>query len=157
MEYWSVCRGDIDWHMGHIKNRVVCTTTIGIVGRHSDALTKTCSQYSGLSRKSCRSWSEFWKIQTLICKEMCKKLLVLTKSCSGFWPTDRPYIVSNTACSSCMHTYHTYCAHWVIYHGNVLQQLLCHGTLLLVWKIWRYLMSYSMLRCQLSMCCIYMI
>ena len=38
-------------------------------------------QCSGLSWKSCRSWSEFWEIQTLIWKEMCKKFLVLTKSC----------------------------------------------------------------------------
>ena len=30
--------------------------------------------------KSCRSWSEFSEIQTLICKEMCKKFLVLTES-----------------------------------------------------------------------------
>ena len=51
-------------------------------------------QCSGLSRKSCRSWSEFWKIQTLICKEMCKKLLVLTKSC--WFLTDGPALVSNT-------------------------------------------------------------
>ena len=29
----------------------------------------------------CQSWSEFWIIQILICKEMCKMLLVLTKSC----------------------------------------------------------------------------
>ena len=38
-------------------------------------------QCSGLSWKSCWSWSEFWEIQTFICKEMCKKFLVLTKSC----------------------------------------------------------------------------
>ena len=52
-------------------------------------------QCSGLSRKSCRSWSEFWKIQTLICKEMCKKLLVLTKSC--WFLTDGQALVSDTA------------------------------------------------------------
>ena len=51
-------------------------------------------QCSGLSWKSCRSWPECWEIQTSICKEMCKKLLVLTKSC---WSrTDGPALVSNT-------------------------------------------------------------
>ena len=43
---------------------------------------------SGQSWKSCRSWSEFWEIQTLICKEMCKKFLVQTKICRSL--TDRP-------------------------------------------------------------------
>ena len=51
-------------------------------------------QRSGLTWKSCRSWSEFWEIQTLICKEMCKKFLVLTKSCRS--RTDGPALVSNT-------------------------------------------------------------
>ena len=55
-------------------------------------LVQVCS---GLSWKSCRSWPECWEIQTSICKEMCKKLLVLTKSC---WSrTDGPALVSNTA------------------------------------------------------------
>ena len=58
-------------------------------------------QCSGLSWKSCRSWSEFWEIQTLICKEMCKKFLVLTKSCRS--RTDGPALVSNTVgCSCCL-------------------------------------------------------
>ena len=52
------------------------------------------NQCSRLSWKSCRSWAKFWEIQTSICKEMCKKLLVLTKSC---WSrTDGPALVSNT-------------------------------------------------------------
>ena len=49
---------------------------------------------SGLSWKSCRSWSEFWEIQTSICKEMFKNLLVLTKSCRS--RTNGPALVSNT-------------------------------------------------------------
>ena len=44
--------------------------------------------------KSCRSWAEFWEIQISICEEMCKKLLVLTKSCQS--QTDGPALVSNT-------------------------------------------------------------
>ena len=44
--------------------------------------------------KSCRSWAKFWEIQTSICKEMCKKLLVLTKSCRS--RTDGLALVSNT-------------------------------------------------------------
>ena len=51
-------------------------------------------QCSRLSWKSCQSWSEFWEIQTLICKEMCEKLMVLTKSCRSW--TDGPALVSNT-------------------------------------------------------------
>ena len=35
-----------------------------------------------------------WEIQTSICKEMCKKLLVLTKCCRSW--TDRPALVSDT-------------------------------------------------------------
>ena len=42
------------------------------------------------------SWSEFKKIWTSICKEMCKKLLVLTKSCSS--PTEGPTFVYDTDC-----------------------------------------------------------
>ena len=57
------------------------------------------TQCSGLSWKCCRSWSEFWEIKTSFCKEMCKKLLVLTKSC---WSrTDGPALVSNTV-MTCM-------------------------------------------------------
>ena len=51
-------------------------------------------QCSGLSWESCQSWSEFWEIQTLICKEMCKKFLVLTKSFRS--QTNGPALVSNT-------------------------------------------------------------
>ena len=59
-----------------------------------ELMLATDFQCSGLRWKSCRSWSEFWEIQTSICKEMCKKLLVLTKSC---WSrTDGPALVSNT-------------------------------------------------------------
>ena len=58
-------------------------------------LRTTGHQRSGLSWKSCRSWSELWEIQTLIYKEMCKKFLVLTKSCRS--RTDGPALVSNTA------------------------------------------------------------
>ena len=52
------------------------------------------AQGSGLSWKSCHSWSEFWEIQTLICEEMCEKLLVLTKSFPS--RTDGSSLVSNT-------------------------------------------------------------
>ena len=51
-------------------------------------------QCSGLSWKSCQSLTEFWEIQTLICKEMRKKFLVLTKSCRS--RTDGLALVSNT-------------------------------------------------------------
>ena len=57
------------------------------------------AQCSRLSWKSCQSWSEFWEIQTLICKEMCKKLLVLTKSCRS--RTNGPALVSNTVYAIC--------------------------------------------------------
>ena len=50
---------------------------------------------SGLSWKSCRPSSEFREIQTLICKEMCKKLPVLIKSFPS--QTDGPALISNTA------------------------------------------------------------
>ena len=56
------------------------------------------NQCSKLSWKSCQSWSEFWEIQSLICKEMCKKLLVLTKICRS--RTDGPALVSNTGPNS---------------------------------------------------------
>ena len=55
------------------------------------------SQCSGLSQKSCRSWSEFWEIPTFICKEMCKKFLVLTKSYRS--RPNGPALVSNTVIS----------------------------------------------------------
>ena len=55
-------------------------------------------QCSRLSWQSCQSWSEFWEIQILICKKMCKKLLVLTKSCRS--QTDGPALVSNTGLMS---------------------------------------------------------
>ena len=61
---------------------------------HSDVSWPHSEQCSRLSWKSCRSCSEFWEIQTLICKEMCKKLLVLTKSCQS--RTDGPALVPNT-------------------------------------------------------------
>ena len=60
--------------------------------------SQVIQQCSGLSWKSCRSWSEFLEIQTLICKEMCKKILVLTKNCRS--RTDGPALVSNTFNSS---------------------------------------------------------
>ena len=55
--------------------------------------------------KSCRSWAEFWEIQISICEEMCKKLLVLTKSCQS--QTDGPALVSNTGVILT-----TYCQYW---------------------------------------------
>ena len=51
-------------------------------------------QGSGLSWKSCRSGSEFRKISTLICKDICKKLLILTKRCLS--RTEGLILVSNT-------------------------------------------------------------
>ena len=71
--------------------------------------TKQCS---GLSWKSCRSWSEFWEIQTLICKEMCKKFLVLTKSCRS--RTDGPALVSNTATKTTMEAIWVFIQHFTI-------------------------------------------
>ena len=64
---------------------------------------------SGLSRKNCWSWSEFWEIQTLIRKEMCKKFLVLTKSCRS--RTNGPAFISNTVLRSISHLAQSYQYH----------------------------------------------
>ena len=39
--------------------------------------------------KDCQAWSEFWKIQTLICKDMSEKFWLWPKV-AGLSPKDRP-------------------------------------------------------------------
>ena len=75
--------------------RVVTTYNTSMLQYHIGLHASTRYQCSRISWKSCWSWSEFWEVQTLICKEMCKKLLVLTKSCRS--RTDGLALVSNTA------------------------------------------------------------
>ena len=69
--------------LSHVITALYCTYNVFPIS----------NQCSWLSWKSCRSWSEFWEIQTLICKEMCKKLLVPNKSFQS--RTDVLALVSN--------------------------------------------------------------
>ena len=77
-----------------LYQQYLCCLYLYKICQCTDGAANHYLQCSRLSWKSCQSWSEFWEIQTLICKEMCKKLLVLTKSCRS--QTDGPALVSNT-------------------------------------------------------------
>ena len=88
---------------GNMQSRVI----IVMIEWLNNLLFMALWQCSGLSWKSCRSWSEFWEIQTSIYKEMCKKFLVLTKSCRS--RTDGRALVSNTALE---HTVWKFCL-WI--------------------------------------------
>ena len=89
----------VEWILQHpIHGTATLAEVIAIGHQATSHYLNQCqsrsTQCSRLSWKSCQSWSEFWEIQTLICKEMCKKLLVLTKSCRS--RTHGPALVSNT-------------------------------------------------------------